>query len=253
MAQANSFAEHMAYGVVDDIEGVISRIRKVDDGAFVIPDRQTAVCKFCVQIARVPFLKAFIKLFIRNGIGFLVDFYCAAVQVQGDVKFVFLLIGEVGCTFSFQYSACLVEVLHADIDVDVATHTAFRVGVVLCDTLTFQENRGNPFRFEEGGDSVYCGIGQFMDPGVGDALNGNFIDGLLLGSNAFRQGLHSVSYENWHGLLVGNLEYGLPFHLILKEGGISCLAPEAGSEEFKKLLLCDGYGGFHLDGRVLFL
>mgnify|MGYP003291461959 CR=1 FL=1 len=57
MAQTDSFSEHVAYGVVDDVEGVVGRVRNIDQCAVVVPFRECAGCQFCIQMVCDPFLE----------------------------------------------------------------------------------------------------------------------------------------------------------------------------------------------------
>lgn len=77
---------------MDDVEGVVGRVWKVDQHAVVVPPWQRAVGNFGVQFLFGPLLETPIECSVIQDIRFLVDFYGCAFKVQCNVKFMIVII-----------------------------------------------------------------------------------------------------------------------------------------------------------------
>lgn len=225
LTESDASCRHVADGVVENEEGVECGWGEAYGSAGVVPFGEEGSAEITVYAADGPLLEILVHLCYGHVIGLFMELDLDRVEAYLDMVVTF---DSYFHTFVFQAGngfACLLEIFFPYIKVDVSAAAAFRTGVVLRRSLSFQQYRRYPGWIQCRKNLVYGPVQNPVHLHIPGPVHHEPVDDFLRRPCFLWQCLNAVEDHSLYGLLTGCLKNLFPAHIAPEKALVGLFSP----------------------------
>lgn len=235
LAESDSAGGHVADRMVQDEEGVECGWSKLYGSSAVVPCAQAGSAGILVEACDGPCLKVAVHADPGHVVRLLVELDLDSFEMQ-----LYMVVAFRACLLAGHSADDLpgfMEVVHADVKVDVSAASAFRTPVILCHALPFQQDRRYAVAVQLSDNILHNPVLQPVHLDILRAVHHQSVQHFLRWPQLCRQRLYAVAYDSLYSLLPRDLQYHLPVHTAPEKTLVSLFSPKSCSQELYELLL----------------